>query len=164
MTMPTLPVHCSGIRLAGSCGCSLSTACDVSVASFCALQARACLQAATPRRRPFATNTLTHGLCRAALMIMAALVVGSSTAGSFSGYDSAPQAFSPDDFEADQSRERSADRSRPSRDRVTHVDNAPHGNSPQDTQPPHKAPPAAPPRRDAATAAAAGAPPRKPTQ
>jgi hypothetical protein len=105
-------------------------------------------------------------------------VVGSSTAGSF-GYGDAPQVVGPDDYEADQSRMRSADRSRPSRDRATHVDNSPHDAPPQiphqvPQQVPHQAPSdaphgqaaqkpphAAPGKRDAATAAATGAPARK---
>lgn len=112
-------------------------------------------------------------------MIMAALVVGSSTAGSF-GYGDAPQVVGPDDYEADQSRMRSADRSRPSRDRATHVDNSPHDaptpklpkQAPQGAPQPaptdapqgqaaQKPQHAAPGKRDAATAAASGAPARK---
>jgi hypothetical protein len=92
-------------------------------------------------------------------MIMAALVVSSSTAGSFSFFQSAPPAADIEDFDADQSRERSADRSRPSRDRVNKVDSARRASPqpPQKTRQPEK-PASAPPPNNAATVAAPKAP------
>jgi hypothetical protein len=91
-------------------------------------------------------------------MIMTALVVSSSTAGSFGFSDSAPQAVGPDDFEADQSRERSADRSRPSRERAARVDSSPRDTPSTRTTPaPRKSAPPTP-NRAAATASSNGAP------
>lgn len=83
---------------------------------------RACL-----RRRAQAAeaaNRRLRLLSRALLVLCTALVVTSSTAGSFGFSSGSPQAVDPDDMEADMSRERSADRSRPSRSRVTRPDHA----------------------------------------
>jgi hypothetical protein len=104
---------------------------------------KACLRRRTQAAE--AANRRLGLLSRALLVLCTALVVTSSTAGSFGFYSSSPQAEDPDDMESDMSRERSADRSRPSRSRVTRPD---HANAVQAKPPQAKPnPPAQPPRQ-----------------